>query len=59
VLARPARIVCELAGGHTEGSMNVLVETAEGTACLCGDIVYDVHSSIVEPFHVALAGSLR
>jgi glyoxylase-like metal-dependent hydrolase (beta-lactamase superfamily II) len=49
-------IVCEFAGAHTEGSMNILVETAEGTACLCGDIVYDIHSSIVEPFHVVLDG---
>jgi len=47
-------IVCEAAGGHTEGSMNVLVETAEGTACLCGDIVYDVHNQIVEPWHIGL-----
>jgi glyoxylase-like metal-dependent hydrolase (beta-lactamase superfamily II) len=49
-------IVCELAGGHTEGSMNILVETAEGTACLCGDIIYDVHNSVVEPYHVILDG---
>ena len=47
-------IVCELTGGHTEGSMNILVETADGTACLCGDIMYDVHNSVVEPYHVAL-----
>jgi glyoxylase-like metal-dependent hydrolase (beta-lactamase superfamily II) len=47
-------IVCEAAGGHTEGSMNVLVETGEGTACICGDIVYDVHNSLIEPYHVML-----
>jgi glyoxylase-like metal-dependent hydrolase (beta-lactamase superfamily II) len=47
-------IVCEVAGGHTEGSMNVLVETAKGTACICGDIVYDVHNSLIEPYHVML-----
>jgi glyoxylase-like metal-dependent hydrolase (beta-lactamase superfamily II) len=47
-------IVCEAAGGHTEGSMNVLVETSEGTACICGDIVYDVHNSLIEPYHVML-----
>lgn len=47
-------IVCEAAGAHTEGSMNVLVETAEGVACLCGDIVYDVHNQIVEPWHIGL-----
>jgi glyoxylase-like metal-dependent hydrolase (beta-lactamase superfamily II) len=48
-------IACEAAGGHTEGSMNVLVDTAEGTACLCGDIVYDVENALVRPYHVALA----
>jgi glyoxylase-like metal-dependent hydrolase (beta-lactamase superfamily II) len=47
-------IVCELAGGHTEGSMNILVETGDGTACLCGDIMYDVHNAVVEPYHVSL-----
>ena len=47
-------IVCEMTGGHTEGSMNILVETADGTACLCGDIMYDVHNAVVEPYHVAL-----
>jgi glyoxylase-like metal-dependent hydrolase (beta-lactamase superfamily II) len=47
-------IICELTGGHTEGSMNILVETADGTACLCGDIMYDVHNAVVEPYHVSL-----
>jgi glyoxylase-like metal-dependent hydrolase (beta-lactamase superfamily II) len=48
-------IVCEAAGGHTEGSMNVLVETAEGTACICGDVIYDIQNQIVEPWHQSLA----
>ena len=48
-------IVCEAAGGHTEGSMNVLVETALGTACICGDVIYDIQNQIVEPWHQALA----
>jgi glyoxylase-like metal-dependent hydrolase (beta-lactamase superfamily II) len=47
-------IVCESAGGHTEGSMNVLVETDEGTACICGDVIYDIQNQIVEPFHQVL-----
>ena len=47
-------IVCEATGGHTEGSMNILVETAGGTACLCGDIIYDVTNSVVQPYHVGL-----
>jgi glyoxylase-like metal-dependent hydrolase (beta-lactamase superfamily II) len=47
-------IVCEAAGAHTEGSMNILVPTAEGVACLCGDIVYDLQNAVVDPYHVAL-----
>jgi glyoxylase-like metal-dependent hydrolase (beta-lactamase superfamily II) len=47
-------IVCEAAGGHTEGSMNILVETAEGTACICGDVLYDIQNQIVDPFHQVL-----
>ena len=52
-------IVCESAGGHTEGSMNIRVETAEGTACLCGDVIYDIQHQIVEPHHEVLAGEPR
>jgi glyoxylase-like metal-dependent hydrolase (beta-lactamase superfamily II) len=48
-------IVCEAAGGHTEGSMNILVETAEGTACICGDVIYDVQNQIADPWHQVLA----
>jgi glyoxylase-like metal-dependent hydrolase (beta-lactamase superfamily II) len=48
-------IVCETADGHTEGSMNILVETAEGVACICGDVIYDVQNQIVEPWHQVLA----
>ena len=40
---------CQAAGGHTEGSMNVLVETDEGTACICGDVIYDVEHQLVAP----------
>jgi glyoxylase-like metal-dependent hydrolase (beta-lactamase superfamily II) len=39
----------EAAGGHTEGSMNVLVDTDEGVACICGDVVYDVQYQLLEP----------
>lgn len=49
-------VTCVAAGGHTEGSMNVLVETAEGVACICGDVVYDIHDQIIEPFHQTQAG---
>ena len=44
-----AGIVCEAAGGHTEGSMNILVDTDEGVACICGDVIYDIHHQLVEP----------
>src|SRR5438093_7482040 len=47
-------VVCEVAGGHTEGSMNVLVETADGTACICGDVLYDIQNQVVEPWHQML-----
>jgi len=42
-------IVCEAAGGHTEGSMNILVETSQGTACICGDVIYDVNNQLIDP----------
>jgi glyoxylase-like metal-dependent hydrolase (beta-lactamase superfamily II) len=43
-------ITCELAGGHTEGSLNVLVETDEGIANICGDVIYDVGNQVIEPY---------
>src|SRR6516165_9629690 len=43
-------VVCEAAGAHTEGSMNVHVHTAEGVATICGDVIYDINDQIVEPF---------
>lgn len=46
---------CEHAGGHTPGSMNILVDTAEGTACICGDVIYDVQVQIVEQFLEVMA----
>jgi glyoxylase-like metal-dependent hydrolase (beta-lactamase superfamily II) len=48
-------IVCESAGGHTEGSMNILIETDEGTACICGDVIYDIQNQIADPWHQVLA----
>ena len=43
-------IVCEAAGGHTEGSMNINIETAEGIACICGDVIYNFNDQIVTQF---------
>ena len=40
---------CVAAGGHTEGSMNILVDTDEGVACICGDVIYDVAHQLVDP----------
>ena len=42
---------CDVAGAHTEGSMNVHVDTAEGLATICGDVIYDFNDQIVEPFN--------
>jgi glyoxylase-like metal-dependent hydrolase (beta-lactamase superfamily II) len=47
-------IVCEAAGGHTEGSMNILVETADGTACICGDVIYDIQNQVIDPIYQVL-----
>ena len=38
---------CEPAGAHTEGSMNVVVETADGLARICGDVICDFNDQIV------------
>ncbi|MGN6142588.1 MAG: MBL fold metallo-hydrolase [Mesorhizobium sp.] len=35
-------------GGHTPGSIAVVVDTDEGAACLCGDVIYDIHGALVE-----------
>jgi glyoxylase-like metal-dependent hydrolase (beta-lactamase superfamily II) len=43
-------IVLEAANAHTEGSMNVHVETNEGIATICGDVIYDINDQIVDPF---------
>ena len=43
---------CEPAGAHTEGSMNVIVETAEGLACICGDVIYDFNDQIINHVRV-------
>jgi len=57
-LSGPEEIIpgvwCEAAGGHTEGSMNVLVETKQGRACICGDVIYDIQNQIVEPLYQIL-----
>jgi N-acyl homoserine lactone hydrolase len=42
-------VAVRLSGGHTPGSISVLVETDEGIANICGDIAYDLTDQIIEP----------
>ena len=42
-------IRCQNAGGHTEGSMLVLVDTEQGRAVFCGDLVYSVRHQLMTP----------
>lgn len=44
-------VTLDWAGAHTEGSMNIHVETAEGRATICGDVIYDFNDQVVNPFH--------
>ncbi|MFN3823299.1 MAG: MBL fold metallo-hydrolase [Pseudorhodobacter sp.] len=39
----------EAANGHTEGSMNVHVDTADGRATICGDVIYDFNDQVIAP----------
>ena len=34
--------------------MNINVETPEGVACICGDVIYDVQNQIVDPIYQVL-----
>jgi glyoxylase-like metal-dependent hydrolase (beta-lactamase superfamily II) len=52
-------VVLEAANAHTEGSMNVHVETAEGRATICGDVIYDITDQIVEPFRTTQASEVQ
>jgi N-acyl homoserine lactone hydrolase len=42
-------LAVQICGGHTPGSMNVLVETDDGIACICGDLIYHVQDQIIAP----------
>ncbi|GAA6527832.1 MBL fold metallo-hydrolase [Intrasporangium sp. DVR] len=44
-------IVVVGSGGHTAGSVNIEVDTREGTAALIGDLLYDLHGSLHETPH--------
>jgi glyoxylase-like metal-dependent hydrolase (beta-lactamase superfamily II) len=41
-------VACEAARGHTEGSMLIRVDTDEGVATICGDVVYNVAAALVD-----------
>ena len=38
----------EATGGHTVGSMTVRVQTAGGTATICGDLLYNIEASLID-----------
>lgn len=42
-------VAVRLSGGHTPGSISVLVETDEGMANIAGDIAYHIDDQIVSP----------
>ena len=42
-------VTFEAAGAHTEGSTNVHVQTAEGRATICGDVIHDFRGQIINP----------
>jgi N-acyl homoserine lactone hydrolase len=42
-------VAIRLSGGHTPGSISVLVETDEGIANISGDIAYNLKDQIIEP----------
>ncbi len=41
-------ITCEAAGGHSAGSMLIRVQTDEGVATICGDVVYNVKGALID-----------
>jgi len=41
-------ITAQATGGHTAGSMSIVVSTADGEACLCGDLIYDVAATLID-----------
>lgn len=49
-------IRCMSAGGHTDGSLNVVVETDAGTAVICSDVVYDLHHQVIDPVPAGNSG---
>jgi glyoxylase-like metal-dependent hydrolase (beta-lactamase superfamily II) len=42
-------VAVRLSNAHTAGSVSVLIETDEGIANICGDIIYDVRDQLEQP----------
>jgi glyoxylase-like metal-dependent hydrolase (beta-lactamase superfamily II) len=42
-------VTCELAGGHTPGMMFVRIQTDDGVATICTDVIYSVQDQLVAP----------
>lgn len=42
-------VAIRLSGGHTPGSISVLVESDEGLVNIAGDIAYDLQDQLIEP----------
>jgi N-acyl homoserine lactone hydrolase len=47
-------LAVERSGGHTEGSLSVLVETHDGLARICGDVFYNLEHQLGNPFDEVL-----
>jgi glyoxylase-like metal-dependent hydrolase (beta-lactamase superfamily II) len=48
-------VACELAGGHTPGMMFVRIQTDDGVATICTDVIYDVRDQLVAPMQAGHA----
>jgi N-acyl homoserine lactone hydrolase len=49
-------VAVEHAGGHSEGSLNILAETNDGIARICGDVFYNLDVQLRQPFEEVLIG---
>lgn len=48
-------VVCERAGGHTPGMMFVRIQTEDGVATICSDVIYSVQDQLVDPMQASHA----
>ena len=46
-------VTCERAGGHTPGMMFVRIQTDDGVATICSDVIYDVQDQLVAPMQAS------